>query len=211
MPPMHACPRLRRHATLIGVVVGLAISIGGCGKSRVEAAPVDAAMDPGVADGVDAAAADPPVDEVEEQRRSRAAKEAMLAALEAGDKPCVLPLAEFCAGKCPTYATAWAAAMKDSAATVPCSIGGVETGDCGAYRVVRWAGGYGGDTQYFSADGQLVGARRSTDYAAFCDHTHLSATYGVVPTCTTKVTKKLCAKDPSRGKCQQGDPLCVPP
>lgn len=191
-----------------GLAMVTVAALAGCGKSTVAAdaaPPHDAALAPAVA-----TSASP---EVEAERDALEAKEKTLAALRAAKRECVLPLAEFCRGTCPSYAKASADAAKDSAASVPCSVGGVETGDCGTYRFVSWSGGYGGDTMYFTADGALVGASRSSDYGAFCDGGSFSATFGVVPSCTMHATKKLCKPDPKgtkRPPCEQGDPLCVP-
>ncbi len=198
-----------RRETL--VVIALGVVAGACDRSSAK---------PEVRDLPDAAAPDASV--VVARPPADASADVALAPSDADDAraathaspvptgPCRAPLAQWCSGPCPTYASALAIAKKE-AMSLPCRSGGVTTGDCGRYRFVTRSGGFSGTKQLFEPSGALVGVDEWSDYQAFCGRTSLSIAFGSVPKCTETNVTKTCAKDPPPTKCQCGDPLCQDP
>ena len=126
--------------------------------------------------------------------------------------PCARSFAEYCDGTCETFDQAVAAAVRLTRATSACAKGAnpsVTVAECGELRVVWMSGGFGGYGEYFDKKGRMVAATRAADYNEFCDGGSFSADYGPVPTCTERVTKKLCPEHRTPA-CTPGDPLCAP-
>jgi hypothetical protein len=74
---------------------------------------------------------------------------------------CRLPLSEYCRqGSCPTH--------EESRARFERIPGRVWEGSCGSLRYIRWGNGFSMATEYFDAEGKLVGAEIVEDYPLRC-------------------------------------------
>ena len=100
---------------------------------------------------------------------------------------CHEDLAAFCRmEKCTSYALTKSEADRNAshAAQDESGLEGrVNSGTCGAFRLVSQHDSFSGWTQYFDAAGKLVGATRWSDTNAFCGHTAFRAEFGEVPRC----------------------------
>jgi hypothetical protein len=147
-----------------------------------------------------------PSETAQEKTNAEEKRREALAALADAGRPCRAPLEEDC--PCPTYDAAWKKAVSASG-TLPCSAGGVETGDCGEHRYVATRSPASSSTLYFTKDGRLIGTERGSDYAAYCNNTSTTISFGKVPTCTLQPKRKVCREQPRAFTCICGDPLCV--
>jgi len=108
-----------------------------------------------------------------------------------GQNSCQSDLSEYCGGQeCTTLSQSQQQA-REFAANNP-SFCYAETGICGEYQYVATSGGYGGPTEYFNSDGELIGVRLTSDTNEFCNGDSFSIQYGDVPDCTPEVSEVYC-------------------
>jgi hypothetical protein len=110
--------------------------------------------------------------------------------------PCIGPVAEYCktaGGKCPTFVER-VEALKSYCE--PSDLWRLSAERCvGTYRSLSMRNSLGSSDEYFDANGHLTAASVSSDYPAYCNGSSFSATFGSIPTCTTRfVTIDVCKK-----------------
>ena len=108
---------------------------------------------------------------------------------------CTGSLTDYCAptgGPCPAYEAA--VARRRSHCTQPGTWVVVERHCVGQFRAVSWRESVlGGGEEYFGGEGQLVAARLSTDYPAYCDFRSFTQAFGSVPACAEEmIVTPLC-------------------
>jgi hypothetical protein len=133
---------IRSACSLIGGATFCILALG-CGTSSVAPTPPTAPVAPARPTAVST----PPTPIASEPQPS---------------KPrCRLPLSEYCKqGSCPTQQKA-----RSRFASRP---GRVREGSCGSLLYIRWGNGFSIATEYFDAEGKLVGAEIVEDYPLRC-------------------------------------------
>jgi hypothetical protein len=108
---------------------------------------------------------------------------------------CTGSVADYCAqtgGPCPSFEAA--VAQRRTLCTQRGSWVVTERQCVGQFRTVAWREAVlGGGEEFFSSNGQLVAARLSTDYRAYCGGESFSQVFGSIPACAGEpVTTSLC-------------------
>ena len=103
--------------------------------------------------------------------------------------PCTGPIAEYCHGKCPTYAESLKR-VKESYCKARSPYVRVVVEDCvGRYHSISVSHLFGGD-EYFDTKGNWVAAYQFSDAGgSYCSGTTSLKTFGKIPTCSTEFAK----------------------
>jgi hypothetical protein len=105
------------------------------------------------------------------------------------EAPCTGPIAEYCHGKCPTYAESLKR-VKESYCKARSPYIRVVVEDCvGGYHSISVSHLFGGD-EYFDTKGNLIAAYQFSDaIGSYCNGASSSKTFGKIPTCSTEFVK----------------------
>lgn len=103
--------------------------------------------------------------------------------------PCTGPIAEYCHGKCPTYAESLKKVKERYCKEKPFYLRVVVEDCVGRYHSISVSHLFGGD-EYFDTKGNLIAAYQFSDaVGSYCNGASSTKTFGKIPTCSTEFAK----------------------